>query len=268
MKVCIVGGVAGGASAAARLRRLDEKAEIIMFEQGEHISFANCGLPYHLSGKIKEREKLLLQTPASFHKRFKVEVRVKSRVDSVNLDEKTLSVSALDTGKTYVEQFDYLVLSPGAVPVVPPFEGNNAPAVFTLRDIRDLDRIMAKIHGVQADGQARRAVVVGAGYIGMEVAENLQMAGWETHVVELAPQILSPFDAELAGLLQERCVEKGIVFHLNESVSQLKDLGNHASQVVLRSGQKLEATLVILGIGVRPQVELAKKMGLKRTCKN
>jgi NADPH-dependent 2,4-dienoyl-CoA reductase/sulfur reductase-like enzyme/peroxiredoxin family protein/TusA-related sulfurtransferase/rhodanese-related sulfurtransferase len=263
MKVCIVGGVAGGASAAARLRRLNEKAQIIIFEKGEYISFANCGLPYHLSGKIRERERLLLQTPAAFKQRFNVEVRTFHQVRAVDRQNKKLTVLNTRTGESMQESYDYLILSPGAFPIVPDFPGKDSRLVFTLRDIPDMDRIINQLRSLGKGRLIQRAVVVGGGFIGVEVAENLHQAGIETHLVELAPQIMAPFDPEMASLLQQKMQQQGIILHLKDSLESLVEVDRQNARLQLRSGELLDAQLCILGIGVRPQVELARVAGLE-----
>ena len=186
----IIGGVAGGASTAARLRRLDEQAEIILFEKGEYISYANCGLPYYIGGVIEERERLFVQTPVSFKARFNIEVRIKSEVKAIEPENKQVVIKDWATGKTYRESFDKLVLSPGAEPVLPPWEGIRTEGIFTLRNVADTDRIKAWA-GRQ---EVKKAVVVGAGFIGLEMAENLHELGIQVTVVEMADQVMPPVD--------------------------------------------------------------------------
>ncbi|WP_284142953.1 NAD(P)/FAD-dependent oxidoreductase [Caloranaerobacter azorensis] len=185
-KVLIVGGVAGGASTAARLRRLDEKAEIIMFEKGEHISFANCGLPYYIGGTIEERDALLVQTPEKMRSRFNIDVRVKNEVLSIDREKKEVKVKDLDSGKIYKETYDYLVLSPGASPIKPPIPGIDSPNIFTLRNIPDTDAIKEYVD----NKKPKRAVVVGGGFIGIEMAENLYDRGLNVSIVEMADQVM------------------------------------------------------------------------------
>ena len=258
MKYIIVGGVAGGASVAARLRRLDEKAEIVLFEKGDYISYANCGLPYYIGGVIEERERLFVQTPESFKARFWVDVRVRSEVIGIELETKTVRVKGLDSGKVYGETFDKLILSPGAEPVRPPLEGIQEEGIFTLRNVADTDRIKtwATQQGV------RKAVVVGAGFIGLEMAENLHRMGIEVHVVEMADQVMTPVDFEIASVVHQHFKEKGVGLLLKEAVAAFRK-NVRGLEVILKSGKKLSADLVILSIGVRPDVRLAREAGLK-----
>jgi NADPH-dependent 2,4-dienoyl-CoA reductase/sulfur reductase-like enzyme/rhodanese-related sulfurtransferase len=253
MKVCIVGGVAGGATAAARLRRLNEKAQIIMFERGEYISFANCGLPYHISGAIEEREALLLQTPASFHGRYLVDVRTQHEVTAINKERKTLTVKKLSGGELYEESYDYLILSPGAYPFVPPMELATGAQYFTLRDIPDLDRIMQRLttSGVSS------ALVIGGGFIGIEVAENLIERGLETHLVELSPQVLAPLDQDMANILHRKMRDKGIKLHLGDAVAKLTP-----DSAEMKSGAKIPCGICIAAVGVKPDAKLAAEAGL------
>lgn len=258
MKVCIIGGVAGGATAAARLRRLDEKAQIVMFERGEYISFANCGLPYHVSGRIRERKSLLLQTPESLWARFRIEVRVGNEVLAIDRERKQLRVRNLKTGQEYSEPYDYLVLAPGAYPLVPKISGNDSPMFLTLRDIPDMDAVMARIqrHDV------RSAVVIGGGFIGLEIAENLVARDIQTHLVEMLDQVMAPFDPEMAGIIQARLVRGSIRLHLSESVQSIEGDGEGEGEVTLGSGTKLPAQLVISAAGIRPDSKLAREAGL------
>ncbi|MEW5803070.1 MAG: DsrE/DsrF/DrsH-like family protein [bacterium] len=257
MKICIIGGVAGGASAAARLRRLDEKARIIIFERGDYISFANCGLPYHISGKIKERSRLLLQTPESFLSRFQVEVRIKNEVLAINPRQKKVHVKNVKTGEEYHELYDYLILSPGAYPFVPPMEGSEARMFMRLRDIPDMDAIIAHIK----NHTVREAVIIGGGFIGVEMAENLIERGIKTHLVEMMDQVMAPFDFEMANIIHARLVDKGICLHLADGVQKI--VGDTKGKVILNSGTELNADLVIAAIGVRPDAQLAKNAGLR-----
>lgn len=258
MKYVIVGGVAGGASAAARLRRLDEKAEILLFEKGEYISYANCGLPYYIGGVIRERERLFVQTPESFKARFRIDVRVKSEVKRIFPEEHLLEVKNLLTGQSYKEKFDKLILSPGAEPVCPPLEGVQEEGIFTLRNVADTDRIK---EWVSRKG-AGRAVIVGAGFIGLEMAENLLQSGMQVTVVEMADQVMTPVDFEVAAVVHQHFKVKGVGLLLNEAVTAFRKTAK-GMDVVLKSGKKLEADLVILSIGVRPDVRLASEAGLK-----
>ncbi|MHB8772947.1 MAG: FAD-dependent oxidoreductase [Syntrophales bacterium] len=257
MKVCIVGGVAGGATAAARLRRLDEQAEIIMFERGDYISFANCGLPYHVSGKIKERAKLLLQTPEKLWTNFRIEVRLGNEVLAVDSARKCVQVANRKTGEQYDESYDVLILSPGAAPLIPPIEGREAPLFMSLTDIPGMDALMARIDGQKV----QEAVVIGGGFIGVEVAENLVDRGIKTHLVEMLDQVMMPFDPEMAAIIQARLVSAGVALHLSDGVKRIA--GGPAGKVVLGSGTEIPAQLVVSAAGVRPEVKLAREAGLK-----
>ena len=254
MKICIVGGVAGGASAAARLRRLDEKVEIIMFERGKYISFANCGLPYHISGKIKKRSSLLILTPESFEARFNVDVRVNNEVLSIDKQEKIIQVKDLKKNENYNETYDKLILAPGAAPFVPPIKGIDSDIFMNLRNIPDLDRIISNIK----ENNVKRAVVIGGGFVGVEVAENLSELGIKTSLVELLDQVLLPLDKEMANIVHHKLQERGIQLYLSDGV---KEISNQS--VVLNSGKEIEAGIVIGAIGVRPETGLAKEAGLK-----
>ena len=257
MKVCIIGGVAGGATAAARLRRLDEKSEIVMFERGDYISFANCGLPYHISGRIKERSSLLLQTPEGFWSRFRIEVRSSNEVLAIDTQHKRLRVRNLKDGKEYDESYDYLILSPGAYPFVPPIEGSGAAMFMSLRDIPDMDAMIARIE----NHQVKEAVVIGGGFIGMEIAENLIARGIKTHLVEMLSQVMMPFDPEMANIIQTGLAGGGVCLHLSDSVKRI--VGGARGKVILDSGAELTAELVVSAVGVRPDIKLAREAGLK-----
>ena len=257
-KILIVGGVAGGASAAARLRRLDEKAEIIMFERGDYISFANCGLPYFIGGTIKTRDDLLLQTPKSFNKRFNVNVRVKSEVVKINHREKTVDVIELPTGRKYTEKYDRLVLSPGAEPVKPAIDGVDSNRVFTLRNVADMDRIDEFIK----NENAKKAVVVGAGYIGLEMAENLHSRGLSVQLVDVLDQVMPGMDKEMAAFLHSHLTKRGLALHLGDGVKSLNQTSS-SIRVTLKSGKEFECDFAILSVGVRPEVKLAKEAGLE-----
>lgn len=257
MKVLIVGGVAGGASAAARLRRLDEKAQIVMFERGEYISFANCGLPYYVGGTIKKRSALLVQTPKAMHKRFNIDVRIHSEVIGVYPASKEVEVKDLQTGTTYRESYDYLVLAPGAAPFVPPIPGIELEHVFTVRNVPDSDMIKQYI---EAERPAT-AVVVGAGFIGLEMAEVLAEMGIGVHVVEASPQVMGALDREMAAIVHQYIRKKGIQLHLNSQLAAIEGTAR-VSAVRLADGSTIEAQMVVLGIGVRPETGLAKQAGL------
>lgn len=247
----IIGGVAGGMSTATRLRRLDETARIIVLERGEHVSFANCGLPYHVGGVIADRDSLILQTPASLGARFALDVRVRTEALAIDRDARTVTVRALDTGEEERLSYDALVLSPGASPVRIPIPGVERGLV--LRDIADMDRIIA------AAQDARRVVVAGAGFIGLELAENLRHRGLEVAVVEMLPQVLRPFDIEMAHLVAERLRAHGVELHLGTALSGIED-----DHVVLNGGATtLPADLVVLSVGVRPESGLARDAGLE-----
>jgi len=257
-KVLIVGGVAGGASAAARLRRLDEAAQIIMFERGQHISFANCGLPYYIGGEIKHREELLLQTPESFKQRFNVDVRVGSEVVGINHEKKEIEVTELTTGRRYVEKYDQLVLSPGAEPVQPAIAGIDSDRVFRLRNVADMDRIVEFI----GDQNPRHALVVGAGYIGLEMAENLCARGLSVEIVEVLDQVMPGLDREMAWFLHRHLIEHCVALRLGDGVCSIQQDGS-SLEVGLRSGSKLRCDFAMLAAGVRPEVKLAKDAGLE-----
>ena len=257
MKYVIVGGVAGGATAAARIRRNTEKADIILFERGDYISYANCGLPYYIGNVITERERLFVQTPEAFGKRFRVDVRTRSEVTEVNLQKKTVTVRTSD-GDTYVEAYDKLLLSPGASPVRPPLPGIGSEGIFTLRNVNDTDRIKTYMqqHAV------KRAVIVGGGFIGLEMAENLHHAGAEVAVVEMADQVMGPVDYSMAALVHEHLLQKGVKLYLKQAVESFEP-GRNGITVRFQSGISLDADLVLLSIGVRPETSLAQKAGLK-----
>ncbi len=255
MKVVIVGGVAGGASCAARLRRLDESAEIIMIEKGPYISFANCGLPYHVGGVIDKREKLLLQTPQSFHARFNVDVRVNSEVKSIHRETKTVSV--MRDGHTYEESYDILVLSPGSTPVVPNLPGIGSERVKPLWNIPDMDAIMA----LMTRTEAKNAVVVGGGFIGIEMAENLKEAGLSVTLVEMLDQVMAPIDFEMAQILHKHLVDNGVSLALGERVERFEESASGVT--VITDKRSISADIVILAIGVKPNSLLAAESGLK-----
>ncbi len=258
MKYLIVGGVAGGATTAARLRRIDEKAEIIMFEKGPHISYANCGLPYYIGGVIKEREKLLVQTPETFGARFNIDIRVYSMVTSIDPKKKEITVKSLKTGDVYNESYDKLVLSPGASPVKPPIPGIDLPNIYTLRNVEDTDKIKSFVD----DKTPRSAVVVGAGFIGLEMAENLHHRGVKVSVVEAAGQVMNMMDSEVAAPLHHHFKEKEVGLFLDDAVKEFKQVGDMI-EVSLSSGKIIQADFIILSIGVRPDTTLAKDAGIK-----
>lgn len=258
MKTVIIGGVAGGASAAARLRRLDEHAEIILFERGGYISFANCGLPYYIGGVIAEREKLLLQTPASMKARFNVDVRVNCDVVSIDRANKRVSVLEWQTGRSYEESYDKLVLSPGAMPVHPAFPGSFLEGVFTLRNMADCD-VIKKYVTTEKPGHA---VVVGGGFIGVEMVENLVHAQVKVTALELADQVLTPLDFEMASMIHREMEAHGVDLRLKTGLSSIEKKENKLV-CTLSDGSAVETDLVLLAIGVRADNELAKKAGLE-----
>ena len=257
-RILIVGGVAGGASAAARLRRLDETAEIIIFERGDYISFANCGLPYYIGGDIKNRDDLLLQTPESFKQRFNVEVRVRNEVTGIDSENKQINIKNLSTGETYTESYDKLILSPGAEPVRPPIPGIDSDRIFTLRNVPDTDLINDFID----KHKPKRAVIVGAGYIGLEMAENLRQRGMLVAIVEMVDQVLPVMDKEMAGFIQPELHKHNIALWLDDAVANFRP-SNSRIEVGLKSGMELSCEIVILAIGVKPEVKLASQAKLE-----
>ncbi|MFT7681098.1 MAG: NADPH-dependent 2,4-dienoyl-CoA reductase/sulfur reductase-like enzyme [Moritella dasanensis] len=275
-KIVIVGGVAGGASAAARARRLSEDAQIIMFERGPFVSFANCGLPYHIGGDITDRSKLLLQTPDSFLARFNVDVRVMNEITSINRAGKTVTVKNLLDGSEYTERYDFLLLSPGAGPIVPPIPGIDNPLIHSLRNIPDMDRILQTIE----TNNVEHATVVGGGFIGLEMMEAFQQRGIKTTLLELADQVMMPVDKEMAGFAHVEIREKGIDLRLGTALSGVEyvpeihianeesgENSNHQHinghlNLSLSNGESLKTELLIMAIGVRPETALAKNAGL------
>ncbi|NMM65765.1 FAD-dependent oxidoreductase [Clostridium sp. P21] len=256
-KILIVGGVAGGASAAARLRRLDENAEIVLFEKGEYISFANCGLPYYTGETIQKREKLLVQTPEAMKASFNIDVRVNSEVITVDTKNKKVKVNSKDKGK-YEENYDHLILSPGASPIKPPIPGIQSDKIFTLRNIPDTDRIKAYVD----KGNIENAVVIGGGYIGVEMAENLKERGLNVALVEAAPHILAPFDSEMVTFAEKELEDNGVGIVLNDGVKEFKEEGTGLN-VILNSGKALYADMVIFAAGVKPDTEFLKESGIE-----
>ena len=253
-KVLIIGGVAGGASTATRLRRLNEDLEIILFEKGQHVSFANCGLPYHIGGVIENRESLLVQTPESLKERFNLDVRVNSEVISVNSQEKSVMVK-IKNGEEYKESFDYLVLAPGAKPLVPPIDGIGEKNIYTLRNVTDLDKIMEKIRSV------KEAIVIGGGFIGVEVAENLQEIGITTTLIEAAPSILAPFDSEMSNILETQLASNGVNLLTNNKVIKFQNKDEEVL-VSLENGNIIKGDIVILAIGVSPDTKFLNNSGI------
>ena len=257
MKHIIIGGVAGGATAAARIRRADEGAEIVMLERGKYISYANCGLPYYIGGVISDRERLFVQTPESFGKRFNIDVRVENEVVEIQPKEHTVTIRRKD-GSQYKETYDKLLLSPGASPVRPPLPGIDSEGIFTLRNVNDTDRIKTYL----TTKSVKRAVVVGAGFIGLEMAENLHHAGVDVSVVEMGNQVMAPVDFSIAAHLHQHLTQKGVSLYLEQAVAAFERKGDEI-RVMLKSGETIVADMVILSIGVRPETTLAKAAGLR-----
>jgi NADPH-dependent 2,4-dienoyl-CoA reductase/sulfur reductase-like enzyme/rhodanese-related sulfurtransferase len=255
-KILIVGGVAGGASCAARMRRLDESAEIIMFEKGEYISFANCGLPYYIGDTIKDRENLIIQTPRKFRDRFNVDVRTNSEVVSINPSEKTITIQSGQ--KSSIERYDALVLSPGTSPIRPPIRGIDYPMVFSLRTIPDTDRIRAYVDKKQTN----RAVVIGGGFIGLEMAESLRHRGLEVTLVELLDQVFTPVDKEMASILHQHLTMNGVRLILGDGVKEIIPTGDTSAEVLLNSGERIPTGLIILSIGVKPDTDFVRNSGI------
>ena len=257
MKHIIIGGVAGGATAAARIRRADEEAEIVLLEKGKYISYANCGLPYYIGGAIAEREKLFLQTPASFGGRFNIDVRIENEAVGIDTAAKSVEVRRAD-GSTYTESYDKLLLSPGASPVRPPLKGIDSEGIFTLRNVDDTDRIKNYI----TTRTVASAVVVGAGFIGLEMAENLHRAGAGVSIVEMGNQVMAPVDFSIASHVHQHLLQKGVHLYLEQSVERFEKRGDKI-EVFFTSGKSIATDLVILSIGVRPETALAKAAGLR-----
>ena len=257
MKTIIIGGVAGGASTATRLRRMDEDAEIIILERGEYISFANCGLPYHIGDVIPERDKLLVVTPEKLRTTFNIDARVRHEAVSIDPKKKSVKVRDLSSGRDYTENYDKLVLSPGASPIVPPLPGVDLPGVFTLRAIPDMDRIRDYI----SEKDPQRAVVVGGGFIGLELAENLQHRGIEVTVIEMLDQVMAPIDYEMAAMVHQHLDFKHVRLALGDGISGIAQ--NDALHVSLQSGKTVDTDMVVLSVGVRPETSLAESAGLK-----
>ena len=255
-KVLIIGGVAAGASCAARLRRLDEEAEITILERGEYISFANCGLPYYIAGVISHRQNLLLNSPESMHSRFNIDVRVQSEVQAIFPAEKAVEVSNLATAQSYRENYDYLLLAPGAAATDPGITGTDRPNVFKLRNIPDTDQIKDYI----MSHRPRRGVVLGAGFIGLEMAEMLHSAGLNVSLVESGPQVMRMLDPEMAAVVQQYLRRQGVELLLSQKAVALEGT-QEVESVVLESGLSLPTDLVIMGLGVKPEAGLARSAG-------
>lgn len=256
MKIIIIGGVAGGATTAARIRRMDETAEIILLEKGKYISYANCGLPYYIGGVIAEREKLFVQTPEAFSVRFRVDVRTENEVIFIDRKRKTVTVR-LSSEDTYEESYDKLLISTGATPVKPPLPGIDSEGIFTLRNVKDTDRIKEYANRYAP----RRAVVIGAGFIGLEMAENLHALGAKVSIVEMANQVMTPIDFSMASLVHQHLMDKGVNLYLEQAVASFEKTGREI-KVVFKDGQSIPADIVILSIGVRPETTLARAAGL------
>ena len=252
MKIIIIGGVAGGATTAARIRRVDETAEIILLEKGKHISYANCGLPYYIGGVIEEREKLLVQTPEACSTRFRVDVRTENEVIFIDRKKKTVTVRQ-SSEDTYEESYDKLLISTGASPVRPPLPGIDLPGIFTLRNVTDTDRIKEYINS----HSPRKAVVVGAGFIGLEMAENLHAQGAKVSIVEMGNQVMAPIDFSMASLVHQHLMDKGVNLYLEQAVASFEREGK-GLKVTFKNGQSISADIVILSIGVRPETSLAR----------
>ena len=261
-KVLIIGGVAGGATTAARLRRLDESLEIIMFERGEYISYANCGLPYHIGNVIKEREALLLQTPEAMKAKFNIDVRVNNEVLSIDRENKKVHVKKVKTGEEYDESYDVLLISTGSSPLKPPIPGIDGPGIFTLWTIPDTDRIKSYL----AEQRPKRAAVIGGGFIGLEMAENLHHAGCQVTVIEMMNQVMAPIDFEMAQLVHENMKMNHVKLELNNGVKQF-DHKDGVTTISLQNGNQVEADIVILSIGIKANSQLAKDCGLELNAK-
>lgn len=252
-KIVIVGGVAGGASTAARIRRLDEHAEIVMFEKGPHVSYSNCSLPYYVSGIVENSEQLILMNPDMFAKRYRIDARVKQEVIDIDRKKKVAIVKNLLTNDIYEESYDRLVLAPGAKPIQPPIPGVDASHVYTVRDVEDITRLMdyAKMNDVED------VAVVGGGFIGVEVAENFRLAGYDVSLIEFAPQIMAPFDEDMVQILHKEMLDHHVNLVLGDGVASI-----HDDYIATEAAKKITAQLVVLAIGVRPETALAEKAGL------
>lgn len=251
-KIVVIGGVAGGASAAARIRRLDEQAQIVMFEKGPHVSFSNCSLPFHLSGVVADSKKLLMMNPNSFESKYKIDARVQSEVIAINRDKKTVTVQTANG--TYEESYDKLVLSPGANPVVPAIPGVDLSHVFTVRNVVDIERLQKAV----VENEAANIAVIGGGFIGVEVAENLKLAGRDVSLIQSPNQVLTPFDFDMAQILHKEIVDNGVNLIVGDGLAKVA-----AGEVTLRSGKTVAADIVVLAIGVQPDTKLAAEAGLE-----
>lgn len=258
MKILIVGGVAGGATTAARLRRMDENAQIVLFERGEYVSYANCGLPYYIGGTISERDRLFVQTVEGFINRFNIDIRVRSEVTHIGIQNKTVTVRDISANKDYAESYDKLIVSTGAEPIKPPMPGIEDKRIFSLRNVPDMDRIKAYIE----QHKPKKAVVVGGGFIGLEMVENLHDAGMEVSVVEKNNQVMTPIDFSMASIVHQHLKQKNVSLLLEEGVIRFEPVSDQI-KVVLESGKEIVTDMVIFSIGVRPEVKLAKNAGLE-----
>ena len=257
MKYLIIGGVAGGATVAARLRRMDEKADIILFERGKYVSYANCGLPYYIGGTIAQRSKLFVQTVKGFTDRFRIDIRVEQEVTAIHPENRLIEIKRLDSGETYTETYDKLVLSPGAEPLRPNIEGIDSKKIFTLRNVPDTDAVKNHIDTAHPS----RAVVVGGGFIGLEMAENLHQRGLHVDVVEMANQVMAPLDFSMAAIVHRHLTDKGVGLYLEDGVVRFEEQDDKMI-VHLRSGRQIATDMVLLSIGVRPEIRLAQQAGL------
>ncbi len=256
--IAVVGGVAGGASFAARARRLDEKAKIIMFERGSHISFANCGLPYFIGGEITDRRKLLIQTPERFARRFRVDARVNSEVLSIDPSAKMLKILDKSTGRNYQESYDKLLLSPGAAPVRPPLPGIDLPRIFSLRTIEDAERIKAFVE----ENDPQKVVIIGGGFIGLELSENFRLLGLNVTIVEMADQVLLTLDREMAEFVHQHLRIQGVKLVLGNAVQGFEARSGDKLAVSTGNGSPIACDFVVLTIGVKPEIDLARRAGL------
>lgn len=253
-RILVIGGVAGGASAATRIRRLDEDCEIIIFEKGPHVSFSNCALPFHLSGVVENEADLVLMQPEDFHNKFNIEVRVNTEVVEIDRENKQLKVKNLLTGEVYNQSYDKVILSPGASPIVPPFEGLDLINLFTIRNVKDI----SKLNGFIKNHHSQDITVIGGGFIGIETAENLKMAGYNITLVEAMPQIMRPFDYDMVQILHKEILDHGIELILKDKVLKFEK-----DTVILGSNRRIHADAVVMAIGVSPETSLAKKAGLE-----
>jgi len=270
MKVVIIGGVAGGASAAARLRRLDESAEILLLQSGPDVSFASCGMPYFIGGEIKDRSSMAVQTPQSLNTRLNINVQVNTRVEEINTESKTIVAKNERTGVTLTSTYDHLVLAVGAEPFKPPIPGINRPGLFALRNLEDMDAIVAWIHKKQQDNptESMHCVVAGAGFVGIEMVEQLSRRNIKITVVEMMPQIMAPFDIEMAAILHKDLERRGVAVITGDGISEFHACTNggdpESTVVVLKSGRVLPpAQMTILGLGLKPDTKIAADAGIE-----